>query len=262
MLGTAGTILLFLVSRGKHGYEWHYCIVLVLLIVLGIWGYRHLTDTEKKIWVSGIMISFCSFFAVMVLTNGGFISVVAYLSLAAAVSMIPLFKFRKGSFFAGAILMFVLLHRGLIMWGYSQLVYNTFVNQMESIIRTGPALGIICDDTTSCIYRDNVADFERFIGRDDSVFFLRAKGYDPLYYVQAGAGVSISSTISSPTFEDYQIDYWEQYPYKAPTVIAIAGYGGAMHVDRDEYITIFEWLEEHYVWAGDGTWWRFYRIKE
>ncbi|MCM1193831.1 MAG: hypothetical protein NC123_01875 [Butyrivibrio sp.] len=177
--------------------------------------------------------------------------------------MIPLSKLRKGFFFTEATLLFVLLHRGLIIWGYGQLEYNTFVNEAESIIRTGPAIGIICDDTTSCIYRDNVADFENFIGPDDSVFFLKTRGYDPLFYVQAGAGVSIFSTISNPTIHSNQIDYWRMYPYKAPTVIAIACYDGEITmVDRDSFIEIFELLEEQYIWVGDGTWWKFYRIKE
>ncbi|MDE5589443.1 MAG: hypothetical protein K2J60_09970 [Acetatifactor sp.] len=251
-----------MIKGRQNGYEWHYCIVLVLLIVFGITGYRFLADIEKKIWVSGTLISFSSFLAVAALTNCALMSVVAYLPLAAAVSIISLSKFRKGILFAGTLLMFVLLHRGLITWGYNQLSYNSFVNEAESIVRTGPALGIICDDTTSCIYRDNVADFEKFIERDDSVFFLMVKGYDPLYYVQAGAAISISSTISSPTYGKYQIEYWKRYSCKTPTVIAIACYDGKFMIERYDYPEIFEWVEEHYDWVGDGTWWRFYRIKE
>lgn len=262
LLLTAGILLFILMIRKQFGYEWHYCIVLVLLIIVGILGYRQLTHMEKRIWVSGMLISFSSFFAVMVLTDCTFITVVAYLSLAAAVSMIPLSKLRGGAFFAGAVLMFVLLHRGLIMCGYSYLSYNVFVTQAESIVRTGPALGIIYDDVTNCIYRDNVADFQNFIEQGDSVFFLRNRGYDPMFYVQSGAGVSVSSTISSPRLGSYQVTYWEKYRYKTPSVIAVACYGGEIMVDPQKYPEIFAWVEEHYEWAGDGTWWRFYRIKE
>lgn len=218
---------------------------------------------EKRICVSGMLISFSSFLAVTVLTNNALMSVVAYLSLAAAVSMIPLSKLRKGVFFAEVVLMLILLHRGLIIWGYSELSNNTFVTQMESIVRNGPALGIICGDSTSCIYRDNAVDFQNFIERDDSVFFIRDEWcYDALFYVQAGAGVSISSTISTPTFGSYQITYWEKYRSKIPSVIAVECYGGKMAVDRQKYPEIFAWVEERYDWVGDGTWWRFYRIKE
>lgn len=262
LLSTAGIILLFLINGERNGYEWHYCIVLVLLIVFGILGYRSLADIEKKIWVSGTLISFSSFFAVAALTNCALMSVVAYLPLAAAVSIISLSKFRKGISFAGAILLFVLLHRGLMMWGYNQLSYNSFVNEAESIIRVGPAAGIICDDTTSCVYRDNVVDFERFIKQDDSLLFIKDYGYDPLCYVQAGADISISSTISSPTYGKYQIEYWKRYGYKTPTVIAIACYDGEFMIEGYDFLAIFEWVEEHYDWVGDGSWWRFYRIKE
>lgn len=262
LLITAVATLLYLMIRKQSGYEWHYCIVLVLLIVFGFLGYKFLTDVEKKIWISGMMISFSSFLAVTFLTNGALMSVVAYLPLAAAVSMIPLSKFRKGTFFAGAILLFILLHRGLIIWGYSELSYYSYVNEVESIVRTGPALGIFCDDNTSCVYRDNVADFEKFLRSDDTVFFMAHKGYDPLFYVQAGIDVAISSTISSPTYGEKQIDYWMRYGYKAPTVIAIRCYDGVFSLDWGIHLTMFEWVEEHYEWVGDGTWWRFYRIKE
>lgn len=262
LLTTAGATLLCFIIKKQSGYEWHYCIVLVLLIVLGLFGYPFLTDVEKKIWISGMMISFSSFLAVVLLTNLPLMSTVAYLPLAAAVSMIPLSRFRKGTFFTGAILLFVLLHRGLIVCGYSELSQNSYVNEIESIVRTGPALGIICDDNTSCIYRDNVADFQRFLKSDDTVFFMTNWIYDPLVYVQAGIDVAISSTISSPTYGEKQIDYWRRYGYKTPTVIAISCYDGVFSLDRNAYLTMFEWVEEHYEWVGDGTWWRFYRIKE
>lgn len=243
------------------GYEWHYCIVLVLLVGLGVLGYGRLGELEKKIWICGTLISFSSFFAVAILTNCALMSIVAYLPLAAAVSMIALPKFRKGVFFAQAVLLFVLLHRGLIVWGYSQLSYNCFVNEIESIIRTGPALGIICDEHTSCVYRDNAADFERYIQSNDKVLFLMDWGYDPLFYVQAGEDISISSTISSPTFDQDQIDYWSRYPYKAPSIVAVACYDNELALDRYAYRAMLEWVEEHYECIGDGTWWRFYRIK-
>ena len=262
LLTTAGATLLCLMIKKQSGYEWHYCIVLVLLIVLGFFGYKFLTDVEKKIWISGMMISFSSFLAVTFLTNSALMSIVAYLSLAAAVSMIPLSKFKKGTFFIGSILLFILLHRGLIVWGYGELSYNSFVNEVESIVRMGPALGIMCDDNTSCVYRDNVADFEKFLRSDDIVFFMANRGYDPLFYVQAGSDVAISSTISSPTYGEKQIDYWRRYGYKTPTVIAVGCYDGVLSVDRNAYLTMFEWVEEHYEWVGDGTWWRFYQIKE
>lgn len=248
--------------KKQSGYEWHYCIVLVLMIVFGFLGYKLLNDVEKKIWVSGMMISFSSFFAVAILTNCALMSVVAYLPLAAAVSMIPLSKLNKGPFFTGAVLLFILLHRGLIVWGYGELSYNSYVNEVESIVRTGPALGIICDDNTSCVYRDNVSDFESFLRSDDIVFFMANWGYDPLFYVQAGIDVAISSTISSPTYGEKQIDYWGRYGYKAPTVIAIGCYNGVFSLERNTYLTMFEWVEDNYEWVGDGTWWRFYRMKE
>ena len=262
ILVSAGAILLVLIIRKQNAYEWQYCIVLVLLIAIGIWGYRYLTDTEKRIWISGTLISFSSFFAVAILTNCALMSIVAYLPLAAAVSMIALPKFRKGISFAGAVLLFIMLHRGLIVWGYSQLSYRTYVSEAESIIRTGPALGIICDDNTSCVYRDNVADFEKYISPEDSVLFLKDNGFDPLVYVQAGVDVSTSSTISSPTFDTYQIEYWNQYPYKMPTVVAVECYGGENMMFGYNHRAFFEWVEEHYDFAGDGTWWKFYRVKE
>lgn len=260
LLFTAGVILLFLMGGKHNGYEWHYCIVLVLLIALGMIGQDRLADREKKIWILGVVISFSSFFAVAALTNCALMSIVAYLSLAAAVSMLPLSKLRGGTFFAGAALLFVLLHRGLIVYGYSELSCNSYVTEVESIIRTGPAAGIVCDETTSCIYRDNVPDFERFIKQEDSVLFIHDYS-DSLYYVQAGVGVSASSTISSPTFGSHQIDYWERYGHKTPTVIAIACYNDVFRLEREAYPTIFEWVEANYDWVGDGTWWRFYRTK-
>lgn len=261
LLVTACASLLWMTCRKLAGYEWHYCIVLVLLIVLGFWGSRFLTESEKKVWICGMMISFSSFFAVALLTNCALMSVVAYLPLAAAVSIIPLSKLKKGTFFAGAVLLFLILHRGWIVWGYSELSHNTFVSEVESIIRTGPAAGIISNDDTSGIYRDNVEDFKTFLRPDDELFLMADWEYDPLFYVQAGVDVAISSTISSPTYGEKQIDYWRRYAYKAPTLIAIGCYNGNFSMDRNQYSSMFEWVEANYECVGDGTWWRFYRRK-
>lgn len=257
----AGVILFLLMYGKRNAYEWHYCIVLVLLIILGILGYPRLSDMEKKIWISGAAISGASFLAVAVLTNCALMSIVAYLPLAAAVSMIPLSKFRKGTFFAGAILIVILLNRGLMVWGYSQLSHNSFIIEAESMVRVGPALGIMCDDSTSCLFRDNAVDFERFIEAEDSVLFIKDYAYDPLVYVQAGVEIAISSTISSPTYDKMQIEYWERHEHKRPTIIAIAYYDGEIMLNRYVYATILDWVEERYEPIGDGTWWRFYRIK-
>ncbi|MCM1027111.1 MAG: hypothetical protein NC432_11790 [Roseburia sp.] len=261
LLVTGAALLLWIGGRGGAS-EWHYCIAAVLLIMLGWGGRRLLTDTERKIWISGILISVSSFFAVAVLTNCALMSVAAYLSLAAAVSMIPLSRLRKGFFCAGAVLLFVLLHRGLITCGYNQVARHTFVSELESIVRVGPAAGILCDDNTSCVYRDNVTDFESFIEPEDSVYFIAWWGYDPLYYVQAGVDVSASSVISSPTYGEYQVDYWSRYDDKVPTVIAVTCYNDQLMIAQHEWQAISEWMEGRYTWAGDGVWWRYYRVKE
>lgn len=81
---------------------------------------------------------------------------------------------------------------------------------------------------------------------------------------QGSCGISSEtaafSTIDTPTYDESLLRYWEMYPDKKPTVIAVKAWNQEIGVDEDTWI--MQWINENYHQYTDGQYWRFYRKKE
>lgn len=241
----------------------------LFLIISAFFGIKECSEGEKRIWVIALFISLVDIISVFALTNMDLISVIQYLVPAGAVSVIPLSKHlakkqsvKESSIDYSYVLpvfisLLVVLHRGIVMRDYA--VRCSSVAGIESIVKNGPAKGIVCSYMSSYMTKCNEEDWIQYVNPGESVLVVSNGLYDPLVYIFCDSSVSHYSTIDTPTFDETLLSYWEQYPDKKPSVIAVECWYGDMHVEEDSWI--MNWISENCEMAADGRYFRFYRVK-
>ena len=82
----------------------------------------------------------------------------------------------------------------------------------------GVAKNIYCGYLDGYGYNQLHDTIDGKVGSKDSVLIV---GKHSLRYLLTDAKISMYSTISTPTFDDRLLEYWEQYPDRYPTVIIV-----------------------------------------
>ena len=253
--------LVMLVLQRKTGIDWNCSIYVlpVVMILLAALGFKKASGEERQVWVTGMALSAASFFATMMLTDLGMITIVAYLVLGGMVSLIffkHVFKDDKRVIFM--ILLIVLVHRGLVVWG----IGNTngrvqTIWEVQNVIRGGPAVGVVCDHVTKQQAVWTIEDFQKYLHPEDKILFVGGELMDSLVYLYAGTEISNYSTIDTPQYNECLEEYLKLNPEKEPTVVAVSSWFGASNVPEDSWI--MQWVNERYELVADGCYWRFYR---
>ena len=253
-------IVLILLQR-KTGIDWNcsFFIVPTVMILPGSFVYVRMSENERLIWMCGVCMSAASFVATLILTDLGIITIIAYLVLGGVVSFIPLKYICRDHRAAGfLIVLLVLFHRGMVVWGYGNTNERVMLTtEVQNIIRSGPAVGIVCDHMTKNQSLMNERDFDEYTNEDDKIFIVGGELIDPMDFLLAGCEISNYSTIDTPQYNESLEDYLALNPEKKPTVIAVSCWYGNLMVPEDSYI--MGWVEENYAPVADGDYYRFYR---
>lgn len=279
-------------------FSWAYGVnvLFVLLMLFGLLGVKYLNGMEKTIWIYGMAISLCVFLSVNLLTNLGMETRLGYLSLGAVVSLIPISKICRKSarlrkdtaesrkllgkdtaesrkllgkdviesalaeFLVVLVCCVLCITRiFFVMNGYTAESGNSTIFGMENVVRVGPAKGLaatleVCNRT-----KEGFADWKSAITDQDTVLAVGTWILDPTIYLSTNAEIAAYSTIDTPTYNDKLGAYWEMYPEKEPTVIAVQSYQG------ERLMTGYEWLDRYiqmkYELDTIGERWSFYRRK-
>lgn len=249
----------------RMGYAGLYVLVTLAALFLA----RKCEACERRIVYAGILISAGSFAATALLTNLDLSSICMYLILGAAVSFIPLRKLlpketelgRKRVTYDLALLLcaVVVLQRGTTVKTYTG--FSSPV-QLGGVIRSGPALGIVTDYLGAYVRNTSIGEWGQFVHAGDNVLIVEQGGVSTLGYLYSDTGVSVPSTICTPTYDETLLEYWEKYPEKFPDVVAVQCWYGELKVDADSWA--MQWLEKECGEAlvEEGTFWRFYRLTE
>lgn len=248
-----------------NAWYFTYASLYLLIIVLGIAGIRLCSDIEKNIYCTGMVLSVCSFISVIFLTNQSLVTILPYLILAAMVSFIPFAKkfplkpesvshLCSGGFLA-VFCIFMIFHRGITTRDYYTIEGSLL--DVRNIVREGPAKGIVCSYMGYYQSRANYNDCMEYLNADDSLLLVGSHSINTIMYIYMPFEISHYSTICTPTYDETLLDYWDKYPEKMPSVIAVESWYGNLTVDENSWI--MEWLNEHYTTYQDGTFWRFYR---
>lgn len=112
-----------------------------------------------------------------------------------------------------------------------------------SLMRSGPAAGIICDTETATKYRDTLELVSQSIPDDASVFYA---GVSNDIYLMKDMKICTPSTISTPTFDNKIMDYFSMNPHKQPEYV-VCGNEQLMNVWVAEFLSDFcELLDGNY----------------
>ena len=253
-------IVLILLQR-KTGIDWNctFFIIPAAMILPGSFVYVRMSENERLIWMCGVCMSAASFVATLILTDLGIITIIAYLVLGGVVSFIPLKYICRDHRAAGfLIVLLVLFHRGMVVWGYGNTNERVMLTtEVQNFIRSGPAMGIVCDHVTKNQSLMNERDFDEYTNEDDKIFIVGGELIDPIDFLLTGCEISNYSTIDTPQYNENLEDYLALNPEKKPTVIAVSCWYGNLMVPEDSYI--MNWVEENYTPVADGDYYRFYR---
>lgn len=255
-------VMLFLQKR--TGIDWtctFYIIPALLILVSSILGYSKMSSEEKSVWALGLVFAASSFLATALLTDLGMITVVSYMVLGAVVSLIPLkYCGKQASIFVISICALVTLHRGLVVWGYANKGNIWMVNDIEAVITKGPSAGIACDYMRYYQTLCDIEDHAKFVSQDDRILMVEGFVFDSVDFMMTDASISNFSTIDTPIYNERLLTYFEQYPEKEPTVIAVSCWYGNLQIKSVEWV--MKWIDENYEPVGDGRYWRYYRKRD
>lgn len=253
----------FLFLQKKTGLDWTciFYIIPALLMALSCFSYKDMDEQEKTIWLTGNCFAICSFLSTWLLTDLGLITMAAYMVLGGVVSLVALRHRKKQIWiFLLSVCALVTMHRGLVVWGYANKGNIWMVQDVETIVRSGPSFGIVCDYMTYYQITCDAEDHRQFVAPEDSLLLVGNWLIDSLEFLLTDADISNYSTIDTPVYNDKLLDYLELYPEKRPTVVAVSCSYGTMQVSDTSWI--MQWVNENYEMVGDGRYWRYYRARE
>lgn len=246
-----------------------YSTIFLFIIGLGACNARVLKGAEKRIYVSGITIGCLGFIATLMLSNLPLSVSVAYSLLAIIVSFIPIEKQIQGLPYQKAgrsihcyfwilvlLLAFRCAYTRIPLSGKGQ-ICSSFSNM--SIVRDGPALGIISNEEGVCIQRDTFPEWKEFIHPGDKVWIVGGV-VDTLGYLYQDVEVAGPSTMSTPFYSENILEYWRINPDKYPDVIVAESYMGELSYDLLSNQWLMDWIVKEYQpeQVIDGIYWKYY----
>lgn len=255
-------VIVFVSAYTSLDWFCQYFIILPVMIIWGLKDYKYLEKGLKKVYLLGVVMACGSFIAVRCLTNLELLPTISFLMMAGMVSLIPIYERRKDdkiNINRGlilCILLMILFHRGIVICGYAREGGDELIHQMENIIRVGPAKGIAASLSKCNEIKYGMEDWKTNI-QDDTVLVVVPWMLDAIVYVNTEAEVATYSTIDTPTYDESLLSYWEMYPDKIPTVIAVQAWDNQITVAEDTWI--MQWVNENYTQYTEGYYWRFYR---
>ena len=255
--------LAFLFLQKRTGLDWTctFYIIPAFLMALSCFSYKDMAEPEKTVWLTGNLFALCSFLSTWLLTDLGLITMAAYMVLGGVVSLAAL-RHRKKQIWAFllSVCALVTVHRGLVVWGYANKGNVWMVQDVQTIVRSGPSAGVVCDYMTYYQITCDAEDHRQFVSPEDSLLLVGGWLIDSMEFLLTDADISNYSTIDTPVYNERLLDYLEAYPEKRPTVVAVSCFYGQMQVSDTSWI--MQWVNENYEAVGDGRYWRYYRAKE
>ncbi len=246
-----------------------YSVILMFLSGAGLWMKADLTGRERQLYVCGSVIGGLGFLSALILTDLSLADTAAYGLPAIVCSVIPIKKrldgkmsvlVRKGLYgcFLGfiALLAFRCAYIRTPLSGRGQICSSL---SDLSVVRSGPAWGIISNEAGVCIQRDSYPEWKELIRPGDKVWIIGGV-LDTLGYLYEDVEVAAPSTMSTPYYSSAVLDYWRLNPDKYPDVIVAEGYLGELLYELENNQWLMSWLWEEYRPESvvDGKYWIYY----
>ncbi len=250
----------------ESGYELPHIHFLVILIV-GIVAWRYAKDVKKTLFM-GIVGGFLSIAAVYYISDLEIYNALAHGWLCVLFCVVVLVLALEKQLGEQAerwiyFLLITLCLTCLVGKGYTIKYgrdYQT-VLQTGSIMRYGPAAGILTDDWNAWIYNANYEDFTANIEEGDKVLIVTTSmlSESTTAYLFENCEVCHYSVVDPTDYDEKLLTYWELYPDKQPDVIVVDTWCGNLLTESDSWIMQYIENEFGYTAVTDGLYMRFYR---
>ncbi len=247
-----------------------YSLIFLFLVAVGLRNVKVLAGEEKRIYLCLSVIGGLGFTATLLLSDMPLYPSAAYGLLAIIAALIPIAGgeisegIRKGLFSCFicfvALLAFRCVYIRTPMTGRGQICS---VLSDLSVVRVGPAWGIITDEQGACIQRDSYPEWEEWIRPGDKVWIIGSVA-DTLGYLYKDMEIAGPSTMSTPSYSDAVLEYWRLNPDKYPDVVVAESYMGNLAYELQTNEWLQSWLEEEYQpeQIVDGIYWKYYFRKK
>lgn len=251
--------------RNRGGYG----IPLGMMLLLSVWKRKLLSVQEKRVYDAAAAVGLMNLLATLLLSDHAFLQAVPYMILWICVSILPLYRWfeqlsgeeLKKAFSWGfqVWLLLVIFRIGFIhvpIYGRSQIFS---VLDDLALIRSGPAIGIVTDEGGAARQRDSMQEWSKYVHPGDTIWIL-GEPVDTLGYLYEDVEVGAPSVMSTPTYNENLLMYWEMNPEKYPDVVILSSAFGELSYELAQNQWLLSWLEEEYRadTVTDGTYWRYY----
>ncbi len=132
---------------------------------------------------------------------------------------------------------------------------------VSGIMKDGPAAGILADYMCAYIYNRNYEEYAEYVQEGDNVLIVAnmVMSVGTIGYLFDDVNISHYSIVDPTTYTESLVDYWEQYPEKAPNVIIVDCWYGELKESPDSWIMQYIENDFGYTSVNDGSYVRFYR---
>lgn len=253
----------------KASTSYNHLIIYIPAVLLAVFAQKLCSDAEKRIVNTGLILGITGFAASLLLTNLSFIVTLNYFIFAAIVSFIPIQKLCGKAFPKAHI---CIRYGVLLIYFFVTLFRNTFVTRpinfyadsilnVGGIVKNGPAAGIVSDYMGTYIINCSYEEWKNFVRPGDRILLVGQSRVSTIGYLYGDTEISAASTISTPTYDESLLDYWEKNPEKYPNVVIVDCWYGSLNVPQDSWI--MQWLENDFCPSSyaDGQYWRYYRAE-
>lgn len=263
-------LMLLLISTLRVKNDGAPSYFLLLLVLLGFSKRSLLSITERRVYDIGFQLGIAGLLATLLISDHGILQSIPYMQLSVCVSTLPLCRWfaecsgtpLNRKLFLFAVHAFLILtacrciYIHLPIHGRSQ-IYS--LSSRLGLIRSGPAAAILTDHTGAAMQNISIKEWEEYIRPGDTIWIL-GDPVDTLGYLYEDVEVGAPSVMSTPTYNEALLLYWEINPEKYPDVIIVSGYDGTITWSVLQNAWLMDWLQNEYCAETviDGVFWKYY----
>ena len=223
-------------------------IIYVYLCLGGIYYWSKRERKEKSgLYLMGV--SLVSYIGVILMSNWEPIHLIPYLIVGVLGGLFYWYSYLSEQYHVGYKLfkaLCVLLVFSNI-FGYCYLIIggaevHATIFEVGGYCRDGLRKGIIAEYMTAYRYNNNLEIWSEAIPEGSKVLFV---GYNPVFYMQGNCTIASSSTISTPTYDESLLAYWELNPDRYPDVVVFESMWGRIDI-ADEDSFIMRWVLDEF----------------
>lgn len=246
-----------------------YSVIFLFLTGLGFWHRKSMNSRERQIYCCASVIGSLEFLATLLLSDLPLPVSVPYGLLMILAALIPIERQALKS--AGPVIIRVLYccyACFILLLAFRCIYIRTPLTGKPQICstlpgiglsRSGPSLGLISNEAGVSLQKESYSEWKQWIRPGDKVWIVGGV-VDTLGYLYEDVEAAGPSTISTPTYNEGVLDYWDINPHKFPNVVIAESYMGSLSYDILANKWLLSWLENEFRPQKiiDGKYWRYY----